>query len=169
VSFLERAPWAGYDSPSLRATGFSARRPLLRARPRLKPSSFCLRLSVLSEPEQLGYDGTISSLVDLFQTHPLSPWHRLAANSRTQYRDYLAGFSGAYGKRRVGTLIAFDIWNWHDVRSAPHGINPERRPAARAAYFALKSALSFGRACGLADCRALLADIAASGFQAPSK
>jgi hypothetical protein len=169
VSFLDRAPWHGYDAPSLRPTGFCARRKPLRSHPRLKPSDFYLRLSVLSEPEELGFDGTISSLVDLFQTHPLSPWHRLAANSRTQYRDYLAGFSGAYGKRRVGTLIAFDIWNWHDVRSAPHGINPERRPAARAAYFALKSALSFGRACGLADCRALLADIAASGFQAPSR
>jgi hypothetical protein len=169
MGFLDAQHRFDYTVRPLTPSGFSARRKPLRSHPRLKPSNFCLRLSVLSEPEQLGYDGTISSLVDLFQTHPLSPWHRLAANSRTQYRDYLAGFSGAYGKRRVGTLIAFDIWNWHDVRSAPHGINPERRPAARAAYFALKSALSFGRACGLADCRALLADIAASGFQAPSR
>jgi hypothetical protein len=169
VSFLDAQPWPGYTARPLTPSGFCARRKPLRARPRLKPSNFCLRPSVLTGTEPIAYDGTISSLVDLFQTHPLSPWHRLAANSRTQYRDYLAGFSGAYGKRRVGTLIAFDIWNWHDVRSAPHGINPERRPAARAAYFALKSALAFGRACGLADCRALLADIAASGFQAPSR
>jgi hypothetical protein len=118
---------------------------------------------------RLNYDGSLRSLFALYQTRPASPYHRLKATSRTQYDDYLASFARAHGNRRVDMLIAFDIINWHDVKSAPYGIDPPRFAAARAAFFALKSALSFGHACGFEDCRVLLDELVASGFRVPSK
>jgi hypothetical protein len=89
MSFLDRAPWPGYDAPGLRPSGFCARRKMLRSRPRLKPSLFLVRQGMLaSEGQRLNYDGSLKSLVSLYETHPLSPLHRLTAATRRVYVPY---------------------------------------------------------------------------------
>jgi hypothetical protein len=85
VSFLDRAPWHGYDAPGLRESSFCARRKPLRSHPRLRASNFCLRLSILTRPAQLGYDGTLRSLFALYREHPASPWHRLGRSARLSF------------------------------------------------------------------------------------
>ncbi len=169
MSFLDREPWHGYIAPLLRPSGFCARRNLLRARPRLKASNFCLRPSVLTGPEEIGFDGTLRSLFTLYREHPASPYHCMTAASRSQYRYMLAAIVREHGHYQVIMLIWADVLNWHSLWTAPIGIEPERLAGGRQAFFVLKAALSFGRSCGFADCRELLHEIAASGFRAPSK
>jgi hypothetical protein len=120
-------------------------------------------------PQELGYDGSLSSLIRIFREHAGSPFHRMTAASRAQYSCILGVISRNHGGYLVRSLTWFDVLNWHALWSSPIGIDSERLAGGRLAFFVLKAALSFGRACGLADCRALLDEIAASGFRAPCK
>jgi hypothetical protein len=169
VSFLDAQPRFDYTLRPLAPSGFRARSKPLRARPRLKASSFCLRLSVLSEPEQLGYDGSLRSIIELYKTHPSSPLHRLTAATKRVYVPYANRWARVLAGCRIAELTGLDIMNFHALWGAPRGVYGEPHAGALMARRVLQVLLSFGRACGFSDCRALLDEIAASGFRAPSK
>jgi hypothetical protein len=88
VSFLDAQPWPGYTARPLTPSGFIALRMLLRPRRRLQPSLFLVRVSFLTGPEELGYDGSLGSLVRLYREHPSSPWHWLSAATKRVYGPY---------------------------------------------------------------------------------
>jgi hypothetical protein len=160
VGILTRRAWTGYDAPSLRPSDFCARRKRLRSRPRLKPSTFIHRPSILTGPEQLGYDGSLRSLFTLYREHPASPFHRLGASSRLSYGSYLNGIAREHGHHRVAWLTGADMLNWGDRWSAPIGIDPERRLAgAQVAKQSLRNALKFGAAIGIGGCADLVQHI----------
>jgi hypothetical protein len=159
MSFLDRAPWVGYDLPSLRPTGFCRRRKPLRSHPRLKPSNFCLRPSILTGPEELSFDGTIKSLFELYRSHPASPFQRLSASSRASYSAYMNGIAREHGHHRIAWLTGADMLNWCDRWSAPIGISGERLAGAQVAKQSLRNALKFGAALGLPGCADLVQDL----------
>jgi hypothetical protein len=155
MSFLDRAPWHGYDAPGLRESSFCARRKPLRSHPRLRASNFYLRLSVLTRPEQLGYDGTLRSLFALYREHLGSPWHRLGRSARNSYGAYLNTIAREHGHHRVAWLIEADMLNWCDRWSAPRKFE-ERLAGAQVAKQSLRNALKFGAALGIKGCAELV-------------
>jgi hypothetical protein len=168
MTFLDRAPWHGYNAPLLRPSGFCDRRQPLRARPRLKPSLFLVRHGMLaSEGQRLNYDGTLKSLVSLYWAHPSSPFHRLTAATKRVYVPYASRWARVLAGCRIAELTGLDIMNFHALWGAPRGVYGEPHAGALMARRVLQVLLSFGRACGFSDCRALLDEIAEAGFGAP--
>jgi hypothetical protein len=168
VNILKREAWSGFSVRPLTPSGFCARRKMLRSRPRLKPSTFCLRPSVLSAPQELGYDGTLKSLVSLYRAHPSSGYHWLTAATKRVYVPYANRRARVLAGCRIAELTGLDIINFHALWGAPRGVFGEPHAGSLMAYKVLR-VLSFGRACGFADCKALLGELAASGFRVPSK
>jgi hypothetical protein len=99
------------------------------------------------------YDGTLGSLLAVYQTHEDSPYHSLKAGSRIPYDHYLRKLTEVYGERRLKTLTGLDIKGWHKVWRAPREPGrPERLAAAHFALNVLKAALTFGLISGFPDC-----------------
>jgi hypothetical protein len=101
--------------------------------------------------DRLAFDGTIGSVLRLYQAHPDSPWHTLAGGTRKPYAHYLGRLEAHIGKRRVATVIALDVKDWFRVWSD----GGRTVAGARMAVAALKAALKFACAAGYEDCRRL--------------
>ncbi len=59
------------------------------------------------------YDGTLRSLIDLYETDPDSSYRDLKANSATSYADSLKIQRETVGARRVDHLHAKDFRRWY--------------------------------------------------------
>lgn len=88
-----------------------------------------LRADDLSDRDRLAraklaaYDGRIAALVDLYETHPESPYHELQPGTRRVYRDELRLIRRVLGERRIARLNGLDFARWYKGFRAP-------RPAA---------------------------------------
>jgi hypothetical protein len=167
VGILTRRAWSGYDAPSLRPSDFCALRKCLRSRPRLRSSDFCLRPSILVAPQELGFDGSLGSLVRLYREHPTSGYHRLKDATKGVYIAYANRWARLLAGCRIAELTGLDIMNFHALWGAPRGVYGEPHAGSLMAFKVLRVVLSFGRACGFSDCKGLLAEIMASGFRVP--
>jgi len=97
------------------------------------------------------YNGTIGSLMELYQTHKESSYHQLKSTTSRTYDTYIAKIIKAYGARRVGNITGLDVLRWAEAWSD----GKQHLAAAMMATNVLKSALGFGQLCGFADCRRL--------------
>jgi hypothetical protein len=97
-----------------------------------------------------GYDGTLGSLLDLYQRHPDSSFQKLKHSSRHPYEIYAHKLAAAYGARRVANITGLDLLRWHEAIRAPGTL-----AAATMAFYVLRAALSFGIICGFEDCAKL--------------
>jgi integrase len=109
------------------------------------------------------FDGTIRSVINLWQADPNSPYHALEASSRHPYDIYARMIVETVGARRVEMIDGRDLRRWHGEWSAPleHGSKP-RIAAARMAVIVLRTALTFAATCrkpGCADLRNILRDM----------
>jgi hypothetical protein len=112
---------------------------------------------------ETAFDGTIGTVIKLWQTEASSPYHALEASSRHPYDIYARMIVATVGERRVDALDGRDIRRWHAEWSAP--LEPGGKPriaAARIAIIVLKTALTFAATCrkpGCADLRNILRDM----------
>lgn len=142
------------------------------------------------------YDGTIASLINLYETHGDSPFQRLKPTSLNAYSRYAEKISKNYGERRVANLTGLDIMRWHETWRTPSeryptnsshrdiddsgirksdGVDKDQETvqkveclaAAALALSVLKAALGFGRVCGFKDCAELRAMISNLRLPAP--
>jgi hypothetical protein len=90
--------------------------------------------------EQLAFDGTVASLLRLYEGHPRSPYHKLKPGSLRPYNHYLKSLKGHIGTIRLDDITGVDIFDWHDVWSD----NGRYLAAAAMARAVLEAALSFG-------------------------
>jgi integrase len=109
------------------------------------------------------FDGTVSTVIELWQTDPSSPYRALEASSRHPYDVYARMITETVGERRVDALDGRDLRRWHAEWSAPltEGGKP-RLAAARMAMIVLKTALTFAATCrkpGCAELRDILRDL----------
>ena len=102
-------------------------------------------------PQLSGYNGTVRSILELYQTHPSSPYHKLKQSSAHPYDVYLAKLARTHGERRISVLTGLDVLNWHAMWTD----GGRKLAGAAMALNILKTALSFGQACGFVDCKAL--------------
>ena len=94
------------------------------------------------------FDGTIRSLVDLYQSDPESPYQkRLTASSREPYDVYLRVLRKEVGERQIDRCDGRDVDRWHAAWSEGGHL-----AKANMVIKVLKSALSFGIQCRKAGC-----------------
>lgn len=101
-----------------------------------------------------GYDGTIRSLMRLYQGHKESPYRRLKPTTLKPYDFYIPRLIKAYGNRRVANITGLDVMRWHEAWRTGQG-GAQRLSAAAMTLSVMKAALAFGQICGFADCKHL--------------
>src|SRR5690554_6026859 len=98
------------------------------------------------------YDGTIRSLLILYQEHEESPYHQLKPGSLRPYNHYLQRLEHHIGVRRVDSIDGIDIRRWHKDWSS----NGKHLAAAAMVRAVLEAAVSFGVMMRLKGCSDLL-------------
>lgn len=103
------------------------------------------------------FDGTIRSLVDIYQSDPQSPYHGLPASTREPYDVYLRVLRAEVGERQIDRCDARDVKRWFAVWTAGGHIAKGKMIIA-----VLKTILSFGIQCrnaGCVDFKAILSEM----------
>lgn len=98
------------------------------------------------------FDGTVKSLLQIYQRHPESPFQDLKPGSRRPYVHYLGRLEGHIGNRRVDSVDGVDVKRWHKLWST----NGKHLAAAAMSRAVLEAALSFGVSLRLDGCQELV-------------
>lgn len=106
--------------------------------------------------DPLAFDGTIGSVLRIYQKHEDSPFHSLKPGSRKPYVIYLRKLEQEVGDQRIEGLTGLQVKRWH-TRWAEEGTRPA---AAQMRIAVLKVALTFCIVAGYRSCRPLRDDIA---------
>jgi integrase len=102
------------------------------------------------------FDGTIRSVINLWQADPASPYHTPEASSRHPYNVYARMIVSTVGTRRVDALDGRDMRRWHAKWMEPDEAGGKPRLArARTAITILKTALTFAAGCRKSRCKEL--------------
>jgi hypothetical protein len=105
-------------------------------------------------PREPFYDGTLASMIRVYEAHKASPFHKLKPGPSRVYSIYCAKLARRYGRRRLGFLTGLDILRWFaDWRAGEDG--GDHLGAASTMLNVLRAVLSFGQLCGLRDCAEL--------------
>ena len=117
--------------------------------------------------QEATFDGTIGSLIRLYQSHEDSPIHDKRQDTRRFYLQNCAIIEKTVGSRRVTAITGIDVRRWHKNWKEPiEPGGPERLRRAKACIQTLQVALAFGQAMKLPGCRDLRDAIA--GFEWPN-
>jgi len=102
------------------------------------------------------YDGTVSSLIDCYQTDPDSTYHDTRFNTQKAYASWLVALRRVGGARRVSALTGADLRGWYrHVRKPKHAAGAPRERLAKAIIQMMRIVLAYGKEMGLPDCIAL--------------
>ncbi|MGE3279947.1 MAG: tyrosine-type recombinase/integrase [Alphaproteobacteria bacterium] len=113
------------------------------------------RRGAVSEPA-IRFDGTLASLVWLYETHPDSPYHDKAPGTRRVYADDLRLIVRVVGARRLARLTGLDFLRWYrEFRKPKASGMPERTRRAHGVMTMLRILFSYGSLLGLPECRRL--------------
>lgn len=88
----------------------------------------------------LKFDGTVRSLLDIYEMHEESPYRKLKPGSLRPYNHYLKSLRGHIGAIRLNDISGVDIMKWHKVWSD----DGRHLAAAAMARAVLDAAVSFG-------------------------
>lgn len=103
----------------------------------------------------LKFDGTVRSLLDIYELHNESPYRQLKPGSLRPYNHYLKSLRGHIGTLRLSDISGVDIIRWHRVWSE----DGKHLAAAAMARSVFDAAISFGvmlRIDGCADLAVIL-------------
>jgi hypothetical protein len=156
-----RAPapyWAA--RPAAIAAGYPVKTANLSSLPPEQIAARCADLEArmlewLGGSSRASFDGTLGSLLRLYQTHEDSPYRALKPSSSRSYTHYLGRLIRAYGDVRLDRLTGLDVKRWHKTWL---GVD-NRVGTATMALAVLKSALSFGMTSGAPHCERLRASL----------
>ena len=114
-------------------------------------------LAWLGDPDDINkpiYDGTLSSLINCYQTDRKSPYQGLARNTQRGYDDWCRTLERAIGKRRVDRLTGQDLRDCFLALLEPShsGGAPRVRLATACVRSMLSILLNYGAELGLAGC-----------------
>jgi len=116
-----------------------------------------------------GYDGTIDSLCNQFQTHDASPYKlRTKWNSQRLYDQCIKIICNTVGARAVRGLIGPDFTRWHTKWGDPAAEGkPRRLTRAKHCMDTVRRVVSFGVTLGYADCATADIILGKMRFQMP--
>jgi len=116
------------------------------------------------------YDGTVYSACQLYQSHHLSPFRAVKANTRRTYTDSLGLIERTVGKRLVRNLTIFDVQHWYTQWRKP--AEPGGRDRVDRAHNAASMVRTVMNFCAklkprsrFADCRAFAEDLRKVKFE----
>lgn len=116
------------------------------------------------------FDGTISSLVRLYQTDEASPYRELKWNTRETYDQVLRVIDRAFGKRALANLTLADFRRWYDEAKKPKQPDrPERVRKAHGIITMFRRLFTYGIAAEHAGCARLAAILDATRFKQPKR
>jgi hypothetical protein len=101
------------------------------------------RGGVEDDPKSL-FDGTIGSLIQIYQKHRKSPFKKLRYQTHMRYANYLATLKSAIGKVRVSHITFEDITDWHDQFADDGEGGPPQTSRAAQLIRKLKHVITFG-------------------------
>lgn len=113
------------------------------------------------------FDGTVRSLLAVYQRDEESAFHQLKPGSLVPYKHYLAKLEQHIGPRRVDSISGIDVIRWHKVWSH----NGKHLAAASTCRAILEAAVKHGilrRFAGCIELREIL-QTARSGLPQPSR
>jgi integrase len=119
----------------------------------------------IDERPRVVFDGTLRSLIDLYESDPDSAYHDLKENSAVSYADSLKILRTTVGARRLDRVKAIDFRRWYKGWKQPSVEGGEER--VRRGYGCiqiLRVVLAFGVEAGIADCRRLRRDMEGMRF-----
>lgn len=101
--------------------------------------------------DAMAFDGTVRSLLTIYQLHAESPFQSLKPGSKYPYRHYLGRLEGHIGNRRIDSINGVDVIRWHKLWSK----KGKHLAAAATSRAVLEAALSFGIILRLDGCQDL--------------
>lgn len=118
------------------------------------------------ERKAIIFDGTFKTLLDLYQTDPKSPYHRLKRSSRKPYDVYIRMMRTQIGHCFINRSDGRDALDWFDEWAAPEKAGGRRMLAkAIMAISVLKAALTYGIMCRLPGCSEFKEVLSACTFE----
>lgn len=116
------------------------------------------------------YDGTIKSLIRVFQTDPDSPYANLRTQTRKGYDSLQSTIERAVGAARVPELTFRDFRRWHENFCKPKiDGQPPRKARAHGLMTQVRILVSFGKLVGLAGCAQAKEILSDMEFQTPQR
>ncbi|MBD9540155.1 site-specific integrase [Ensifer sp. ENS04] len=133
------------------------------------------------------YDGTLKSVIRLYQQTKESPYHEVKSNTREMYDESLGLLEKTVGDRRLEKLTGLDFKRWyanfrqpaadtekqaaHRAKMAEQGIilppNPERMRRAYKAMQLLRIVIGFGVVLNITECFRLDTILSKMEFSSP--
>jgi len=159
---------AGYPVKSVNLASLISNPPALAARAARLQAEMRAWLSGRTGNDTV-FDGTVGSLLKVYQTDPESTYHKLKPSSRHPYDVYARMLEMEVGARRIDAIDGRDLRRWFTAWSAPDKAGGKPKiAAARMAMTVLKSALTFGKTCRARGCADLKAILEEMQFPAPA-
>ena len=114
------------------------------------------------------YDGTLGSLIRLYQQTKESPYFEVKSNTRVMYDESLAVLEKSVGTRRLEKVTGLDIRRWHAKLKEPAADGkPERPRRAYKAIQLLRIVIGFGVVMNIAECFRLKTVLEEMRFHVP--
>ncbi|RXF67549.1 site-specific integrase [Hansschlegelia zhihuaiae] len=160
---------AGYDVKNVRLTGLSDDEIVDRCR-RLQAEMLEWLDGEPQDPTR--YDGTVRSLVRIFQAHPDSPFREKRHDTREFYAGYCRLLEENVGQVRVSSLTGPDIRRWYNRFAEPkkdadgNPVGQRRVRRAQSAIATFRRCVSFGvelKHRGCADLATILSNMRFAG------
>lgn len=107
------------------------------------------------------YNGTMLAACQVYQTHPLSRFHKVKRNTRKSYTDSLKLIERTVGSRLIRNLTVLDVQHWYDEWRKPEiAGGRERIDRAHDAVSMVKTVLRFcAAALRRPECKLLIEDL----------
>lgn len=120
------------------------------------------------ERPALRFDGTISSLIEHFERHDLSPYQAVKYNSRDTYDDAHRLLRKTVGARQLSKLAGIDFLQWEENLKKPAEPGGSLRiTRSHKTMSHLRRLLRWGVVLELPHCQRLTAIISQMDFEAP--
>jgi hypothetical protein len=122
------------------------------------------------QPNRLArFDGTIGSLIAIYETDEDSPYRRFPRSSRTPIHYQLRKLRLVAGMRRLDQLNGIDFRRWHRAFKEPTNRSRGRERVSNAAQLIkrIRAVLSFGMELGIPDALRLRQILSFMEFEAP--
>lgn len=116
------------------------------------------------------HDGSIASLVRLYQTDPASPYRDLKWNTRRTYDQVLRTIEKAFGMRSLAALGIRDLRRWYDEAKKPKQAGgQERIRKAHGIVSMMRRLLGYGVMAELPECGRLARILDEARFKQPGR
>lgn len=145
----------GYPVRSVNLSGYADNAAALAARcHRLQAEMHAWGSPITSG--EFAFDGTIGSLLRIYETHEESPYRLLKPSSMHSYNQYLPLLSQSVGGRMIATVSGLDIQRWFRVwKRSTREDGREHVAKARMVLAVFRASLKFGVVAGLPGCKGL--------------